>query len=101
MLSEYEASELRRCVRAMYNPGDSCVVHVLEEVIDRETKETGGQYPRGKLNDADEGELDVRLFVADGDTVVMDFGKPTPWIGMDKRQAVEFGETLIRLGTAS
>jgi len=37
MLDKEEAEELKRCVRAMYNPTNSGVIHILEEVIDRET----------------------------------------------------------------
>ena len=52
-----------------------------------------GKFPRGKFNAHDEGEL--RIGVAHKDkTVIIDFGTPTKWIGLDADGALEFA-TLI------
>lgn len=56
-----------------------------------------GQFPYGKLNPNDEGEL--RLAVA-GDrrteTVYIEFGKPVHSIGMRPEEAEAFAETLLK-----
>lgn len=62
---------------------------------DRPSLGPTGAFPQGRLNPEDEGEIRMGVTVHDG-KVVMDFGKPTAWIGMDPRQARELGETLIR-----
>jgi hypothetical protein len=51
------------------------------------------QFPRGKLNADDEGELNVRIGVRDK-TLVIDFGKPTVWIGLDKHTALALAATI-------
>ncbi|MBY0562465.1 hypothetical protein [Hyphomicrobium sp.] len=45
------------------------------------------QYPRGKLNADDEGALAFRIGVSDK-TIIIDFGKPVTWIGLDKATAL-------------
>jgi hypothetical protein len=39
-------------------------------------------FPRGKLNGSDEGGLQIAISVLDK-TVIVAFGAPTAWIGMD------------------
>lgn len=53
-----------------------------------------GEFPRGKLNESDEGELKIAIAVKD-DKVLMDFGKLVKWIGMDKQMALNLGKCLI------
>ena len=54
-----------------------------------------GEYPRGKLNDDDEGEI-VMGIAADpkNGVVVMNFGKPTSWIGFTGEQAEQIAQSL-------
>lgn len=52
-------------------------------------------YPRGKLNDNDEGELSIKVFVKDN-TVMIDFGKKISWVGLDKFTAFQLAEALAR-----
>jgi hypothetical protein len=54
-----------------------------------------GIFPRGKLNDTDEGELAVGI-AADKSTkkVLIQFGTPTAWIGMDPDQAIGFAQLI-------
>lgn len=52
------------------------------------------QYPRGKLRDDDEGAFAIRIGVRDR-TVVIDFGKPIAWFGMDHDKAVEFANRIL------
>ena len=51
-------------------------------------------YPRGKLNQADEGAALIKIFAKDN-TVVIDFGKDIKWIGMDKNSAIQMGNAII------
>lgn len=55
-----------------------------------------GRYPEGKLGAHDEGEI---AFAVAADPVnkkiLIDFGKPVAFLGMNKAQAVELGQMLI------
>ena len=51
-------------------------------------------FPRGKLNNSDEGGLQIAIAVQDK-TVIVDFGTPTKWIGMDKQTALAFANGII------
>jgi len=55
-----------------------------------------GRYPQGKLNEHDEGEIAFAI-AADpkNKKVLIDFGKPVAFIGMDKSQAIQLGQMLI------
>lgn len=55
----------------------------------------GDQFPRGKLNADDDGALNVRIGTQDK-TVIIDFGKPTVWIGLDKHTAIALAEKIKR-----
>jgi hypothetical protein len=51
-------------------------------------------YPRGKLNNDDEGATPIAIGIEDK-TVIIRFFKPIVWIGMDKFQAIELANTII------
>ena len=54
-----------------------------------------GEFPDGKMNEHDEGELKMALAVdAKNKVVVMDFGKPVAWIGLPKQMALDFAKGL-------
>ena len=53
-----------------------------------------GDFPRGKLNASDEGGLQLAVGARDK-TVIIDFGKPVVWLGLDKASALQFA-ALIR-----
>lgn len=53
-----------------------------------------GKFPRGKLHEADEGEIQMGVTVNQG-TVVIAFGKPVGWLGLPPQQARELGHMLI------
>jgi hypothetical protein len=53
------------------------------------------QYPRGKLNADDEGALAIAITVKDK-TVIVDFGKPVNWLGLDADSARNLARTLLR-----
>ncbi len=52
-----------------------------------------GKFPRGKLNADDEGEIQFGI-TNDGDTVIVQFGQPTAWVGMTAEQAESFADSL-------
>jgi hypothetical protein len=58
-----------------------------------------GEFPRGKVDEADEGELRMAIFDRDG-TVFIDFGKKTAWIGLDAATARQMGALLIHHANA-
>lgn len=52
-----------------------------------------GDFPRGKFSADDEGAL--RLAISHKDrTVIIDFGTPTKWIGLDADTALAFAEAV-------
>ena len=53
-----------------------------------------GEFPDGKLKESDDGGLHFAVGHTDG-KVVVDFGTPTAWIGMEPEQAVELAECLL------
>ncbi len=54
-----------------------------------------GDFPRGKFSEDDEGELRLGIAVKDR-TVLINFGKPVVWIGLDKNGAIEFAENILK-----
>jgi hypothetical protein len=54
-----------------------------------------GDFPRGKLNADDEGGLLMGIAVKDK-TVVINFGKPVAWLGLDKMTAIKLGNAIIK-----
>ncbi len=52
-------------------------------------------YPRGKLTQDDEGQLQVRIGIRDA-TVIMDFGKPIQWLGMAPNNARDLAALLVQ-----
>jgi hypothetical protein len=53
------------------------------------------QFPRGKLNADDEGALTMRIGVQDK-TVILDFGKPVVWLGMDYHTAMNLAANIMK-----
>lgn len=53
-----------------------------------------GEFPQGKLTEQDEGEIRMAVGAANG-KVVIDFGQPTAWVGMDPLQARELAASLM------
>lgn len=52
------------------------------------------RYPRGRLNETDEGELQMGVAVDQG-TVILAFGKPIAWLGLTPAIARDLAQTLI------
>ena len=53
-----------------------------------------GKFPRGKLNEHDEGEIQFGV-TAHGGTVILAFGKEVAWLGMPPQVARQLARTLI------
>jgi len=53
-----------------------------------------GDYPRGKLNEDDQGGLQIGLHV-EGDTVLMFFSTPVEWLGFGPADARNLAQLLI------
>ena len=52
-----------------------------------------GEFPDGKVNSDDQGEIRVALGVdPDKKVIVMDMGSPTQWVAWDMESAVRFQE---------
>lgn len=58
-----------------------------------------GAFPEGKLSEADEGELKFAIAELDG-TIILQFGKPVSWFGLNPDQAILLGKTLIEKGNS-
>lgn len=52
-----------------------------------------GEHSRGKLDASDEGDLRMAIGVQDK-TVILTFGKPVAWIGLDKTTALAFADNI-------
>jgi hypothetical protein len=56
-----------------------------------------GNFPMGKMNADDEGELQMGVsHDPQNSTVVLAFGKPISWIGLYPAQARQIAEALIK-----
>ena len=54
-----------------------------------------GQFPRGKLNAADEGEIKIGVAAdVESQTVVINFGKSVALIGFDYDQAMALSDSI-------
>lgn len=54
-----------------------------------------GSFPRGHFDKDDEGELRLAVTVRDR-TIIIDFGKPVAWIGLDKIAATQLAATILK-----
>jgi hypothetical protein len=54
-----------------------------------------GDFPAGKLNRTDEGSIQFGVTAKDG-KVVLDFGTPVAWIGMEPQQAADLAALMLR-----
>ena len=53
-----------------------------------------GEFPEGKLDESDEGELKFLIGHANGN-VLLDFGKPVKWLAMPPGNARAIAEALL------
>jgi len=54
-----------------------------------------GKYPDGKLNENDEGEIQIGVAAdTEHQKVILNFGVPVAWIGFTAEQALELADSL-------
>ena len=58
-----------------------------------------GQFPRGKLNAEDEGELTI-AFGTEAGCVRIDFGTPTAWVAFPPDLALAFAANIVKYAKA-
>ncbi len=59
------------------------------------------EFPRGKLNQSDEGEIKIGIaHDPESKTVIIDFGASVTWVGFTGEQAVEIADLLINHANA-
>jgi len=67
--------------------------------IERQIRALGlgptGQFPGGKLNKADDGEIRISVGL-ESNKVIIAFGKSICWIGFDATQAKELAASLVK-----
>ena len=54
-----------------------------------------GNYPRGKLDDTDEGELTMAV-TRTNDVIYVDFGKSIEWFAMSPEEAIGLAQLLMQ-----
>lgn len=54
-----------------------------------------GDFPEGQISKSDEGAIQFAIGVKDG-KVILDFGTPTAWVGMNPQQAADLASTLLK-----
>jgi hypothetical protein len=67
------------------------------EAIERSKSVFGatGKFPEGHLSKDDEGEIQFGITNASGQ-VIINFGKPVAWLGMQPQQALAIADALVR-----
>lgn len=70
---------------------------LVEKLVKAESPKFGatGKYPMGELDKSDEGEIAFGVASHRG-KVIINFGKPVAWLGMDARQAGALAVLLIQ-----
>lgn len=58
-----------------------------------------GEFPEGRLNEHDEGELMIGL-VAHKGKVVLNFATPVAWLALNPNQAIQIANVLIEKAKA-
>lgn len=56
-----------------------------------------GEFPLGKLNQDDEGQITLRV-ASDpiNNVLIIDFGTPVKWLGLPKSHAIEFANMILK-----
>ncbi len=59
-----------------------------------------GKFPRGKMNESDEGELKISIGKNKEGKIILKFGTPVTWIDLDPEDAIAIGQSLIEKALA-
>lgn len=55
------------------------------------------EFPEGRICDDDDGSITFKIGAdPDKNVVVLEFSKPTAWVGMQPQQAIELAQMLIK-----
>lgn len=70
---------------------------IMEKMVKAESPKFGatGKFPMGEIDKTDEGEIAFGVASHRG-KVIINFGKPVAWLGMDARQAAGLAAVLIQ-----
>jgi hypothetical protein len=86
-----------------YDEGTAERMRELKEALNREREKelhrkasigATREFPGGQLSRDDEGEIAFAVGSRKG-KVVLDFGSPVAWVGMDPQQAIALANTLV------
>lgn len=59
-----------------------------------------GKFPRGKISDDDEGQLKYGVATdRENNVIILEFGKPLAWLGLDKSAAIQLANVLLTKAT--
>lgn len=89
--SEMNSEQFADLLKSPENPR----LHELLKKKDPNKLGGTGEFPMGKLNNDDEGEIRIGITKSNG-KVIIDFGKPVHWIGFSPEQAKQVAESLLR-----
>ncbi len=67
---------------------------VLRKVAEENSLGSTNEFPDGKLDADDEGEISVAVGVVN-ESVIINFGKPVRWIGFTADQAIDLAKSLL------
>ena len=76
-------------------PDDSPLRNAMRQILEKPLIGATGEHPEGKLTKHDEGGIQFAVGVKDG-KVVLDFGTPVAWLGMNPGDALQLAELLIQ-----
>jgi hypothetical protein len=69
----------------------------IRDFLKNQQKEMGlgatGEFPEGRLDECDEGELKIAVGAKDSN-VIINFGKPVAWLALDAKRARSLAELL-------
>lgn len=96
--SDEPTEEMIKALRAARDLGRDEKNGFIEELVKAENAPkfgATGQHPMGSLDKSDEGEIAFGVASHRG-KVIINFGKPVAWLGMDARQAAGLAALLIQ-----
>jgi hypothetical protein len=78
------------------DPFDDSRKETLKKLLDTTAfRGALGDFPEGQLSKTDEGAIQFAIGVKDG-KVILDFGTPVAWVGMNPQQAADLASTIIK-----
>ncbi len=70
---------------------------LLKRFADQRAGKAKREYPDGRISADDDGSLTFKIGAdADKGVIVIEYSKPTAWVGMQPQQAIELAQALIR-----